>query len=114
MNLQQRSARKFNRSMPREKDSRLWWNAVLGLMVGVLLVAGFAFAANKHFAAHQASQRNVEMQREIERLKAERQRLLAGREAALAPQKLQKLAEKIGLQTPVAAQINVDAVALNQ
>lgn len=107
MNLEQRAAHKFNSRVPRERDSRLWWNCVAGLTVGILSIGGFAYAAQQHFGAHECSRRNVEMQRQIERLRAERQQLLAKREVALSPAQLKKQAQKIGMQTPVAAQIGL-------
>lgn len=106
MNINRRSAHKLNSQVPRELDSRLWWNCVFGLILGVMLVVGFAYAAQQHFAAHERGKRNVELQRVIEHLRAERQQLLAAREAALSPQQLKKLARKIGMQTPDVNQID--------
>jgi cell division protein FtsL len=77
-----------------------------GLAIGIVLVGGFAAAAQQHFAAHQHSVRNVELQRERDRLRNERQRLLLKREAALSPAQLEKKAQKIGMRTPSAEQIN--------
>lgn len=116
MNLQQRAAHKFNYKTARERDTRLWWNCVLGLIVGIFCVGGFAVAAQRHFSAHECSRQNVEMQREIERLRAERQQLLAQREAALSPAQLKAKAQKIGMQTPVAAQIGLpeNEIVLNR
>lgn len=107
MNLKQRAVHKLNSPVARETDSRLWWNCIFGLIVGILSIGGFAYAAQQHFSAHECSRRNVEMQRQIERLRAERQQLLAQREIALSPAQLKKQAQKIGMQTPVAAQIGL-------
>jgi hypothetical protein len=74
--------------------------------VGIFLVVGFAIAAQRHFAAHEYSLQNVELQRERERLIAEQKRLLLERENALSLEALKKKAKKIGLQELTAEQIN--------
>ena len=75
------------------------------------MVVGFAIAAQRHFAAHEYSLHNVELQRERERLIAEQKRLLLERENALKLEELKKKAKKIGLQELTAGQINaLDAV----
>lgn len=106
MRIEQRSVKKFNGKVPRERDSRLWWQCVGGVAVGILLVVGFAIAAQRHFAAHECSLQNVELQRERDRLIAEQKRLLLERENALSLDELKKKAQKIGLQSLTAEQIN--------
>lgn len=106
MRYQERSAQRLNAKVPRERDLGLWWKCLGGLAIGILLVGAFASAVQQHFAAYQYSVRNVELQRERDRLRNERQRLLLEREAALAPAQLQKKAVRIGMKTPTAEQIH--------
>lgn len=106
MRIEQRSARRYNGKVSRERDARLWWQCVGAVAVGVLLVVGFAFAAQRHFAAHECNLQNVALERERERLVAEQKRLLLERETALSLEELKKKAKKIGLQEITAEQIN--------
>lgn len=103
---QQRSARNLNGKVSRERDWRLWWQCVGAVAVGVLLVVGFAVAAQRHITAHECSLQNVVLERERERLLAEQKRLLLEREETLSLEELRKKAKKIGMQEVTAGQIN--------
>ena len=106
MKYQERAAQKFNAPVTRERDLRLWWKCMGGLAIGIFMVGGFSIAAQQHFTAYQYSVRNVELQRERNRLRNEQNRLMLEREAALAPAQLEKKAFKIGMKTLTAEQIN--------
>jgi hypothetical protein len=88
-----------------ERDSRFWWLCFCGLIGGIFLAAGFVYAAGLHFDALERSAKNVEMRRQREQLKTDRQRLLLTRETALSPAQLEKQAHKIGMQGLTASQI---------
>lgn len=89
-----------------EHDNRRLGRCVYGVIAGILIAAGFAFAAQQHFTAVEQSIRNVEMQRERERLKREQKRLIYEREMAASPAQLELRARKIGLQNVSVQQLN--------
>jgi preprotein translocase subunit SecF len=89
-----------------EHDNRRLGRCVFGVIAGILIAAGFAFAAQQHFTALEQSIRNVEMQRERERLKREQKRLIFEREMAASPAQLEVRARKIGLQNVSVQQLN--------
>ncbi|MEP6924293.1 MAG: hypothetical protein ABI954_07495 [Pyrinomonadaceae bacterium] len=103
---EQRSVKKFNGEILRERDLRLWWQCFCSILVGILVVVGFAFAVQQHFATYEFSVKNVELQRQRERLKTEQKRLLFERETVVSLDRLKQRAEKIGLREPTATQIN--------
>lgn len=103
--IEQRSVKKLNGAVRRERDLRLWWQCLSSIVVGIAVVLGFAAAAQQHFAAHEFSVENVKLQREREQLKIEQKRLLLERETALSLDRLRQKAEKMGLQGLTANQI---------
>jgi cell division protein FtsL len=104
--MNDKSIVRINNQVNHERDLRVWWRCVLGVVGGILVAAGFAFAAQHHFSAVQFSAQNVELQRERERLKTERKRLLLERETVASPAQLEKMARNIGLQNVSVRQIN--------
>ena len=104
--MQDNSLLKIKNEIRHERDFRHLWRCVLGVFGGILIAVGFAFAAQQHFTALQCSVRNVEMQKELERLKKEQKRLIFEREMASSPAQLENRARRIGLQTIAAQQIN--------
>ncbi len=96
--IEQRSVKKYNGAVPRERDLRQWWRGLSSIAVGIMVVLGFAVAARQHFTAHEFSVENVKLQRECEQLKNEQKRLLLEREMALSLDRLKQKAVKIGLQ----------------
>ncbi len=113
--MRDRTTLKIKNQVEQEHDHSIWWRCLCGLIVGIFVVGGFAFAAQQHFAAIENSAKNVELQRQREKLKNERQRLLLEREAALSPSHLEKLARNIGLQNVSFRQIDrvTDFIAQN-
>lgn len=106
MSINQRSAKNLNGTVRRERDSRFWRRCLCCVLIGTVIVAGFALAVQQHFAAHQYSVQNVELHRERERLKTEQKRLLLERETVASLDRLKQRAEKIGLQELEVNQIN--------
>jgi cell division protein FtsL len=104
--MKDNSTLKIKNEIYHERDGRHLSRCVLGVIGGILIACGFAFAAHQHFSALQCSARNVEMQRERERLKTEHKRLIFEREMATSPSQLETRARKIGLQNLSVAQIN--------
>ena len=100
------STLKIKNEIRHEHDNRRLGRCVFGVIAGILIAAGFAFAAQHHFSAVQFSAQNVELQRERERLKTERKRLLLERETVASPAQLEKMARNIGLQNVSVRQIN--------
>lgn len=97
---------KIKNEIRHEHDNRRLGRCVFGVIAGILIAAGFAFAAQQHFTAVEQSMRNVQMQRERERLKNEQKRLIYEREMAASPTQLEDRAKKIGLQNVSAQQLN--------
>lgn len=97
--------KKNNRSNVRRENEPLPWRfALVTLVCGAALVAGFFYAAKTHFAAIQYCIRNAEMKKQISELEAEKRRLALAKEVALAPAEIKKAARRLGL---------VDMTALN-
>lgn len=101
-----RQTLKIKNEIYHERDNRSLRRCILGVVAGILIACGFGFAAQQHFTAVEQSIRNVEMQRERERLKNEQKRLIFEREIAASPAQLEIRARKIGLQNVSALQIN--------
>lgn len=97
---------KIKNEIRHERDERHLRRCIAGVVAGILVAAGFAFAAQQHFSALQFSAQNVEMQRQRERLRVEQKRLIFEREMASSPEQLETRARKIGLQNVSVEQIN--------
>lgn len=100
------STLKIKNEIRHEHDNRRLGRCVFGVIAGILIAAGFAFAAQQHFTALEQSRLNVEMQRQRERLKSEQKRLIYEREMAASPTQLEDRARKMGLQNVSAQQLN--------
>jgi cell division protein FtsL len=85
-------------------DSALSRLAML-LFCGLVLAGGFVFAAKQHFAAVQFGYENETLRTERKRLIEENQRLALEKERAIAPDKLEPAARKLGLQPARPGQI---------
>jgi hypothetical protein len=64
---------------------------------GLILISGFFFAARQHFAAMDYGIKNSRLRKQIDDLKAEKQRLLFARELSVSPNEIKRSAEKAGL-----------------
>ena len=104
--MNDRTTLKIKNEIRHEHDNRSLGKCIFGVVAGILIAVGFAFAAQQHFTALEQSIRNVEMQRERERLKNEQKRLIYEREMAASPDQLELRARKIGLQNISVQQLN--------
>jgi Tfp pilus assembly protein PilO len=76
------------------------------LVLSLVLVLGFFYAAQAHFSAHERGMENAKLRQQKQQLQVEQQRLLVARESALSPAELEKAARKLGLQTITAKNID--------
>src|SRR5258706_183809 len=91
----------------RERDPIPWRYCLLTLVCGLLLVAGFFWAARQHFSAMDLGIKNAELRQQRESLEAEARRLYLSKEISLSPAEIKKAAKKIGLQDFTAQSIEV-------
>lgn len=98
-----------NSHVRRERDGRSLARQVTLLACCVVLAAGFVFAARQKIVAVQYGYRSEELRRERERLLEERRRLLLAVEEHSSPAKLEREAERLGLQPARASQIHTEA-----
>lgn len=96
-----------NDRVKRERDPIPWRYCLLTLFCGLLLVAGFFFAARQHFSVMDYAIKNAKLRREKESLEAEQRRLYLAREISLSPSEIKKIAKKIGLQDLTAQSIEI-------
>lgn len=90
--------KKTTRSNVRRESEPLPWKfAIVTLVGGAALVAGFFYAAKTHFASINYCIRNAELKKQIAELESEKRRLSLAKEMALAPGELKKAARKLGL-----------------
>lgn len=103
------------RNLPKTKSSKVrrqrdpipWKYCLLTVACGLLLVAGFFYAARSHFSSMDYAMKNAELRREIEDLKSETRRLKLSKEIALSPAEIKKAAQKLGLTTMTVKNIEV-------
>ncbi|MGI8494844.1 MAG: hypothetical protein ACR2L1_05975 [Pyrinomonadaceae bacterium] len=94
-----------NEKVKRQRDPLPWRYCILTLVCGLLLVAGFFFAAQQHFTAMGFGIKNAKLRQQKEELLSEQRRLYLSREISLAPAEIKKAAKKIGLQEFTASSI---------
>lgn len=93
------------RNLPKKKSSKVrrqrdpipWKYCLLTLACGLLLVAGFFYAARSHFSSMDYAMKNAELRKQVEDLKSETRRLKLAREISLSPSEIKKAAKKLGL-----------------
>lgn len=98
----------------RDRDPVPWRYCLLTLCCGVLLVAGFFFAARQHFSSIDFGIKNSSLKKQIEELEAEKRRLLLMKEIALSPAEIKKAAKKLGLSEMTASNIEVTRPVLEK
>jgi hypothetical protein len=81
----------------RERDSIPARYCAVAIICGLILLAGFFFAAKQHFAGIDYGFKSSELQKEKQKIEAEQRRLRATRESAQSPPEIEKAAQKIGL-----------------
>ena len=91
----------------RQSDPIPWKYCILTLFCGVLLVAGFFYAARSHFASMDYAMKNAKLRKQIDELKSEKRLLKLEKEIALTPSEIKKAAGKLGLTMMTARNISV-------
>jgi cell division protein FtsL len=99
-----------NFAVRREHAPRALSRLVLLLCCGLVLSAGFIFAASQRFSAVRYGYQSEELRRERERLLEEQRRLILAREQAASPARLESAARAIGMQPVRASQVEAGAV----
>lgn len=87
-----------NTKIHRERDLRVLSRLALLLFCGVVLAAGFVFAAKQHFAAVQYGYNSEALRKQHEQLVREQQQLFLKKEQASAPARLERAARALGLK----------------
>ena len=64
---------------------------------GLILLTGFFFAGRQHFSSMDYGIRNSRLRKQLDDLRAEKQRLLYTREVSLSPNEIKKAAKKAGM-----------------
>ncbi len=98
-----------NAKVRRARDVTALSRLALLLFSGLILAGGFVFAAKQHFAAVQIGYQSEELRTERKKLTEEIERLKLERERAIAPDKLEPAARRLGLKPATPGQIgNID------
>jgi cell division protein FtsL len=87
----------LNTKIRRSRDVTALSRLGLLLFCGLVLAGGFVFAAKQHFAAVQYGYQNESLRNERKRLQEENDRLLLEKDRAMAPEKLEPAARRLGL-----------------
>jgi len=95
----------LNKRIRRSRDVTALSRLALLLFCGLVLAGGFVFAAKQHFAAVQYGYQNESLRNERKRLQEENDRLLLEKERAIAPDKLEPAARRLGLKPARPGQI---------
>jgi hypothetical protein len=94
-----------NAKVRRARDVTALSRLALLLFSGLVLAGGFVFAAKQHFAAVQFGYKSEDLRTERKRLLEENQRLALDKERAIAPDKLEPAARRLGLKPATPGQI---------
>ena len=98
-----------NAKVRRARDTTALSRLALLLFSGLILAGGFVFAAKQHFAAVQYGYQSEELRAERKKLMEENDRLKLERDRAIAPDKLEPAARRLGLKPATPGQIgNLD------
>lgn len=84
---------------------------LLVFLCGGVLVSGFFFAAQQHFASMDYGMKNSRLRRQIDQLEAEKQRLVHAREVSLSPTEVKRSAKKLGMLDAPSVGSNLQASA---
>jgi hypothetical protein len=96
---------KRNTRIRRERDPIPWKYCLLTLVCGLVLVAGFFWAARLHFSSIEYGIKNAKLRRQVEELKTEKRLSILRREMALSG--VSKVARKIGFRKRTVNNIEV-------
>jgi cell division protein FtsL len=94
-----------NAKVRRARDVTALSRLALLLFSGLILAGGFVFAAKQHFAAVQIGYQSEDLRAERKKLTEEIERLKLERERAIAPDKLEPAARRLGLKPATPGQI---------
>lgn len=98
-----------NAKVRRTRDATALSRLALLLFSGLILAGGFVFAAKQHFAAVQFGYQSEDLRAERKKLIEENERLKLERDRAIAPDKLEPAARRLGLKPATPGQIgNLD------
>src|SRR6185312_7146898 len=101
-----------NAKVLRTRDVTALSRLALLLFSGLVLAGGFVFAAKQHFAAVQFGYQSEDLRAERKKLIEENDRLKLERDRAIAPDKLEPAARRLGLKPATPGQIgNIDKQA---
>jgi len=112
MSKRKQSGKSKNQTVHR--DQIPWKYCFLTLVCGLMLVAGFFFAARSHFASIDFGIKNSRLRKQIEDLESDKRRLILSKEIALSPGEIKKAAKKIGLTEMTASNIEVYRPAVKE
>ncbi len=82
----------------RQRDPIPWRYCFLTVVCGLILAAGFFFAARQHFSAIEFGIKNAKLRQQKDDLENTQRQLYLAKEVALSPNEIKKAAKKIGLQ----------------
>ena len=94
-----------NAKVRRARDTTALSRLALLLFSGLILAGGFVFAAKQHFAAVQFGYQSEDLRAERKKLIEANDRLKLERDRAIAPDKLEPAARKLGLKPARPGQI---------
>jgi cell division protein FtsL len=94
-----------NAKVRRARDVTALSRLALLLFSGLILAGGFVFAAKQHFAAVQIGYQSEDLRAERKKLTEEIERLKLEKERAIAPDKLEPAARRLGLKPATPGQI---------
>ena len=94
-----------NAKVRRTRDTTALSRLALLLFSGLILTGGFVFAAKQHFAAVQFGYQSEDLRAERKKLMEENDRLKLERDRAIAPDKLEPAARRLGLKPATPGQI---------
>lgn len=96
---------KNSKQIKRERDPIPWRYCVLTLICGLVLVAGFFFAARQHFSSMDYGIKNSKLRKQKDELRDAQRQLVITKEKSLLPDEIKKAAKKLGLTEMTAANI---------
>ena len=94
-----------NAKVRRARDVTALSRLALLLFSGLILAGGFVFAAKQHFAAVQFGYQSEDLRAERTKLTEEIERLKLEKERVIAPDKLEPVARRLGLKPATPGQI---------
>jgi hypothetical protein len=83
-------------SRPAKKRRSNWQYYTVAVTCCAVLVAGFFFAARKHFSSMEYGLQNSRLRHQLDELQSEKRRLLLSREFTMTPGELKKAVRRVG------------------